>query len=114
MAIIGIDLGTTNSLATQYTSEGVKILRNSSGNALIPSVVGLDDDGNIIVGEVAKERLITHPDLTVAEFKRTMGTDLLYELGKKNILPSSSPRSFLRRSSRTPKRSSARRSKKSS
>ncbi|MBR4010438.1 MAG: Hsp70 family protein [Clostridiales bacterium] len=82
MAIIGIDLGTTNSLATQYTSEGVKILRNSSGNALIPSVVGLDDDGNIIVGEVAKERLITHPDLTVAEFKRTMGTDLLYELGK--------------------------------
>ena len=81
MAIIGIDLGTTNSLAAQYTSEGVKLLRNSSGNALIPSVVGLDDEGNLIVGEVAKERLITHPDLTVSEFKRTMGTDLLYELG---------------------------------
>ena len=81
MAIIGIDLGTTNSLAAQYKSEGVKLLRNSSGNALIPSVVGLDDEGNLIVGEVAKERLITHPDLTVSEFKRTMGTDLLYELG---------------------------------
>ncbi|WP_051689020.1 Hsp70 family protein [Butyrivibrio sp. AE2032] len=82
MAIIGIDLGTTNSLATLFNEVGVKIVRNALGNALTPSVVGLDDDGNVIVGEIAKERLITHPDMTVAEFKRTMGTDRKYKLGK--------------------------------
>ena len=83
MAIIGIDLGTTNSLATIYTEDGVKLIRNSMGKALTPSVVGVDDDGNVIVGDVAKERLISHPDMTAAEFKRTMGTDHEYSLGKK-------------------------------
>ena len=78
MAIIGIDLGTTNSLATIYTEDGVKLIRNSMGKALTPSVVGVDDDGNVIVGDVAKERLISHPDMTAAEFKRTMGTDHEY------------------------------------
>ena len=84
MAIIGIDLGTTNSLATVYSEDGVKLIRNSMGKALTPSVVGVDDEGNVIVGEVAKERLITHPHLTAAEFKRTMGTDREYTLDEKN------------------------------
>lgn len=82
MAIIGIDLGTTNSLACLYTDNGIRIIPNSLGKTITPSVVGLDDEGNVIVGEVAKERLITYPDLTVAEFKRTMGTDQKYRLGK--------------------------------
>ena len=82
MAIIGIDLGTTNSLASVYTENGVMVIPNSLGNRLTPSVVGLDDDGNVIVGEVAKERLITHPERTAAEFKRTMGTDKTYKLGE--------------------------------
>ena len=82
MAIIGIDLGTTNSLASVYTENGVMVIPNSLGNRLTPSVVGLDDDGNVIVGEVAKERLITHPERTAAEFKRTMGTDRTYHLGE--------------------------------
>ena len=51
MAIIGIDLGTTNSLASVYTENGVMVIPNSLGNRLTPSVVGLDDDGNVIVGE---------------------------------------------------------------
>ncbi len=85
MAIIGIDLGTTNSLATVYTEGGVKLIRNALGKALTPSVVGVDDDGNVIVGDVAKERLVTHPDLTAAEFKRTMGTDREYSLGEKKF-----------------------------
>ena len=85
MAIIGIDLGTTNSLATVYTEGGVKLIRNALGKALTPSVVGVDDDGNVIVGDVAKERLVTHPDLTAAEFKRTMGTDREYSLGDKKF-----------------------------
>lgn len=82
MAVIGIDLGTTNSLASVYTENGVMVIPNSLGNRLTPSVVGLDDDGNVIVGEVAKERLITHPERTAAEFKRTMGTDKTYKLGE--------------------------------
>ena len=85
MAIIGIDLGTTNSLATVYTEGGVKLIRNALGKALTPSVVGVDDDGNVIVGDVAKERLVTHPDLTAAEFKRTMGTGREYSLGDKKF-----------------------------
>lgn len=82
MAVIGIDLGTTNSLASVYTENGVMVIPNSLGNRLTPSVVGLDDDGNVIVGDVAKERLITHPERTAAEFKRTMGTDRTYHLGE--------------------------------
>lgn len=82
MAIIGIDLGTTNSLASVYTENGVMVIPNSLGNRLTPSVVGLDDDGNVIVGDVAKERLITHPERTAAEFKRTMDTDKTYKLGE--------------------------------
>ena len=85
MAIIGIDLGTTNSLASVYTENGVMVIPNSLGNRLTPSVVGLDDDGNVIVGDVAKERLITHPERTAAEFKRTMGTDKTYKLGEESF-----------------------------
>ena len=82
MAIIGIDLGTTNSLAYLWQDDGPKLLTNSLGKALTPSVVGIDDDGNIIVGDIARERLISHPSMTVSEFKRTMGTKKTYELGK--------------------------------
>ena len=85
MAVIGIDLGTTNSLASVYTESGVKVIPNSLGNKLTPSVVGLDDEGKLIVGEVAKERLITHPERTAAEFKRTMGTDKTYKLGEESF-----------------------------
>ena len=85
MAVIGIDLGTTNSLASVYTESGVKVIPNSLGNKLTPSVVGLDDEGKVIVGEVAKERLITHPERTAAEFKRTMGTDKTYKLGEESF-----------------------------
>ena len=82
MAILGIDLGTTNSLTYIWRGNGPELLTNSLGNALTPSVVGLDDNGNVIVGEIAKERLISHPGLTVSEFKRTMGTKTIYTLGK--------------------------------
>ena len=82
MAIIGIDLGTTNSLAYIWRDDGPMLLTNSLGRALTPSVVGIDDDGSVIVGDVAKERLISHPDKTVAEFKRTMGTKKTYTLGR--------------------------------
>lgn len=84
MALIGIDLGTTNSLVSVWRDDKVELLKNSLGNILTPSVVGLNDDGSsILVGEAARQRRVSHPGLTVAEFKRTMGTDKMYKLGSR-------------------------------
>jgi molecular chaperone HscC len=82
MALVGIDLGTTNSLISVFTDEGPKLIANGTGSFLTPSVVGLSDQGDIIVGEAAKHRLVTHPDKTVARFKRAMGTAKQHQLGK--------------------------------
>ncbi len=85
--IIGIDLGTTNSLAA-YWKDGESILiPNALGNYLTPSVVSVDEDGTVYVGDVAKERLISHPDRTVSVFKRSMGTDRTWQLGGKWYRP---------------------------
>jgi molecular chaperone HscC len=82
MAIIGIDLGTTNSACGVWKDDGVVLIPNRLGDLLTPSVVGFDDSGEIIVGRVAKERLITHSDKTVAVFKRLMGTDHKIGIGR--------------------------------
>ncbi|GGX57214.1 molecular chaperone HscC [Litorimonas cladophorae] len=82
MALVGIDLGTTNSLISVFTDEGPKLITNGTGSFLTPSVVGLSDQGDIIVGEAAKHRLVTHPEKTVARFKRAMGTAKQHQLGK--------------------------------
>lgn len=87
MALIGIDLGTTNSLVSYWTDEGVKIIPNVLGSNLTPSVISVDDGGEILVGEIAKQRLITHPNETVAVFKRFMGTRKTFQLGKHEFLP---------------------------
>ena len=81
MAIVGIDLGTTNSLVSYWSEEGPKLIPNALGSYLTPSVVGIDDQGDILIGEAAKERLITHPDLTIGDFKRTMGSERQVTLG---------------------------------
>lgn len=87
MTTIGIDLGTTNSLVAYWTEEGPKIIPNILGSNLTPSVVSIDENDEIIVGEVAKERLITHPQLTVSAFKRYMGTEKQFHLGKYSFSP---------------------------
>ena len=77
--IAGIDLGTTNSLIAVYTDEGPKIIPNRLGKNLTPSVVSVEGD-NVYVGEVAKERLLTHPEAGASVFKRAMGTDQKFKL----------------------------------
>lgn len=72
--IVGIDLGTTNSLVGVYQEGHVKLIPNAFGEYLTPSVVALDDNDDIIVGKIAKERLVTHPDKTLSQFKRFMGS----------------------------------------
>lgn len=79
--IVGIDLGTTNSLVGVYQDGQVKLIPNAFGDFLTPSVVALDDNNEVIVGKAAKERLVTHPDKTVAQFKRFMGTSHKILLG---------------------------------
>jgi molecular chaperone HscC len=87
MSIVGIDLGTTNSLVAVWQDGEPHLIENVLGERLTPSVVGLDDDGQILVGQAAKERLITHPDRTAASFKRLMGTDRLTQLGSRRFRP---------------------------
>ncbi|MGF1554268.1 MAG: Hsp70 family protein [Paracoccaceae bacterium] len=78
---IGIDLGTTNSLVALWTAEGPRIIENALGEALTPSVVGLADDATVLVGQAARERLVTHPRRTAGDFKRLMGTEQRVTLG---------------------------------
>lgn len=74
--MIGIDLGTTNSLATYIDDNGeIQFIKNEYGNILIPSVVGIDENDAIIVGELAKEKRMMNAGETASNFKRRMGTD---------------------------------------
>ena len=79
--LIGIDLGTTNSLVACFIDGEVQIIPNRLGRKLTPSVVSVDDEDKILVGETAREYGYLHPDRSARVFERTMGTDKEYELG---------------------------------
>jgi len=80
--ILGIDLGTTHSLIS-YLKDGVPVaIANTHGDYLTPSVVSVDENGTLIVGAAAKERLFSYPDKTIASFKRLMGSTQVVRLGK--------------------------------
>lgn len=85
--IVGIDLGTTNSLIACFTEEGPKIIPNRLGKNLTPSVVSVDEEGNVYVGETAKERMSLYPDSVAQTFKRSMGTEREYVLSGKKFKP---------------------------
>ncbi len=85
--IVGIDLGTTNSLIACFTEEGPKIIPNRLGKNLTPSVVSVDEEGNVYVGETAKERMSLYPDSVAQTFKRSMGTEREYTLSGKKFKP---------------------------
>jgi len=87
MSIIGIDLGTTNSLGCVYHEGKVKLIPNSEGSYLTPSAVTVLEDGSVLVGAKAKERRITHPKETALSFKKLMGSTEKIHLGKKSFLP---------------------------
>ncbi|CAM4025697.1 Hsp70 family protein [Paracidovorax anthurii] len=73
--IVGIDLGTTNSLVAVWKDGRAVLVPNAMGETLTPSCVSLDEDGTVLVGRAARERLQTHPERTAANFKRYMGSD---------------------------------------
>lgn len=82
MTILGVDLGTTNSLAVVYKEGKPVLVPNAYGEFVTPSAVSILD-GKIVVGKLAKERLITHPECSASLFKRNMGSDVTYTLDKK-------------------------------
>lgn len=81
--IVGIDLGTTHSLIAAWRDGAAQLVPNALGEWLTPSVVGLDDEGRIMVGRAASERLQTHPRQTAALFKRHMGSAREVQLGSR-------------------------------
>lgn len=85
--IIGIDLGTTNSAVGIWRDGRAQLIPNSLGSVLTPSAVSLTDEGELLVGLAARERQVTHPQLTATAFKRYMGTQRHQDLGKKRLLP---------------------------
>lgn len=62
--IVGIDLGTTNSLVAVWENGQPRLVANSLGEFMTPSCVSLDEDGSVLVGRAARERLQTHPEKT--------------------------------------------------
>lgn len=85
--IVGIDLGTTNSLIGVWRDGRSVLIPNALGHFLTPSAVGIGDQGEILVGQAARDRLATHPARTATAFKRLMGTNRETSLGDRPFLP---------------------------
>ena len=84
--IIGIDLGTTNSLVACFTEEGRKIIPNRLGKNLTPSVISIDEEEQVYVGELAVERMLLYPESAASVFKRDMGSKKQFKLLHKTFL----------------------------
>jgi molecular chaperone HscC len=85
--MIGIDLGTTNSLVAVLTGGKPRVLANELGESLTPSVVAVAEDGTILTGRAARDRLVADPISGQAFFKRDMGSRVSYSFGGKSWTP---------------------------
>ena len=75
-AVVGIDLGTTFSLAAYVENGRPVVVRDERGAALVPSVISFHDDGTVLVGSAARERALADPEHTIFSVKRLMGRTL--------------------------------------
>jgi molecular chaperone DnaK len=85
--VVGIDLGTTNSVVAVMEGGEPVVITNSEGSRLTPSVVGFTKDGQRLVGQLAKRQAVVNPDRTIASIKRKMGTDYKVSIDGKNYSP---------------------------
>ena len=85
--IIGIDLGTTNSCVAIMEGGSATIIPNSEGARTTPSVVNIKDNGEVVVGEIAKRQAVTNPTSTVSSIKTHMGSDYKVEIFGKKYTP---------------------------
>ncbi|AJQ77693.1 molecular chaperone HscC [Salmonella enterica] len=82
---IGIDLGTTNSLIAVWQDGAAQLIPNKFGEYLTPSIISMDENKQILVGKPAAARKTSHPDKTAALFKRAMGSNTHWHLGKESF-----------------------------
>lgn len=94
--IVGIDLGTTNS-AVAYVKDGLPEIIPIDGQPTMPSCVGIDPGGRLVVGQAARNMLITSPESVVLSIKRKMGEDTRVTLGEKSFSPEEISSFILRR-----------------
>ncbi len=85
--IVGIDLGTTNSVIAIAEGEEVTVIPNAEGSRITPSVVAFTKEGEILVGEPAKRQAILNPDRTIRSIKRKMGTKYRVKIDDKEYTP---------------------------
>lgn len=82
--VIGIDLGTTNSVVAVMEGGEPTVITNPEGSRLTPSVVGFTKDGERLVGQLAKRQAVSNPDRTISSIKRHMGTDYKVNIDDKS------------------------------
>ena len=85
--IVGIDLGTTNSEIAIYQDGRPAVLADDQGRVVLPSVVGLSETGELLVGEAARNQSMLYPERTVRSIKRRMGADARVSLGGRDYAP---------------------------
>lgn len=85
--VIGIDLGTTNSVVSVMEGGDPTVIANAEGNRTTPSIVAFAKNGERLVGETAKRQAVTNPDRTIASIKRYMGSDHKVEIDGKEYTP---------------------------
>src|SRR6058998_459469 len=85
--IVGIDLGTTNSEVAVVEGGKPRVLQGDDGDPILPSFVGLADDGRLLVGKAARNQYPLAPDRTVKSIKRKMGQDVKVALGDQEYRP---------------------------
>src|SRR3954466_13425521 len=85
--IVGIDLGTTNSEIALYREGRPEVLGDEQDRLILPSVVGLSEGGDLLVGEAARNQFLLYPDRTIRSIKRRMGSDTQVRLGERDYTP---------------------------
>ncbi len=94
--IIGIDLGTTNSVVAAYIDGRIRVLEEQ-GTGLLPSVVGVSADGKLLIGQAAKNQLVAFPERTLASVKRRMGEAVNLKMADEEYSPQEISAMILRR-----------------
>ncbi len=85
--IVGIDLGTTNSEIAYIKDDQPYVIPDETGDTILPSVVGLAEDGRLLVGHAARNQLLLAPERSVKSIKRQMGEDVTTVLGEQTYTP---------------------------
>src|SRR3989440_6303878 len=85
--IVGIDLGTTNSEVALVRDGQPHVFPDEEGDPILPSFVGLSEDGRLLVGRAARNQWVLHPERTVKSIKRKMGQDVKVKLGDQEYTP---------------------------